>query len=331
MRDRYFAPYAVGVLLLATVPFAGQSQTAAKKGPAAQWTMPRTGDGKPDLQGVWNSATITPLERPKQFGLKAVLTEQEAAEFEKQELESVNADRRDGGAVTDVGRAYNEFWRDRGRITPDRRTSLIVDPPDGRVPPLTPLGQKLAQQRRDRNKGKEFDGPENRNLAERCISVRNAGPPMVPTNYNSNYQIVQAPGQVMILSEQIHDARVVATDGRPHLPEGIRQINGDSRGRWEGDTLVVETTNFTDRTAYQDSGEHLKLTERFTRTGPNSLTYEFTMDDPESFTKPWTARIPMTKVNEMIYEYACHEGNYGLEGALAGARAQEKAAGTRGK
>jgi hypothetical protein len=266
------------------------------------------------------------MERPKQFANKPVLTEQEAAEFEKQELESVNADRRDGGGAADVGRAYNEFWRDRGKIAPDRRTSLIVDPPDGRVPPLTPQGQKLAQARRNQNKGKQFDGPENRGLAERCIAVRNAGPPMIPTNYNSNDQIVQTPGRVAILSEQIHDLRVIPTDGRPHIPATVRQLLGDGVGHWEGNTLVVETTNFTGETAYQDSGEHMVLAEKFTRTGPNTMDYEFTVNDPESFTKPWTARIPMTKTEDQIFEYACHEGNYGLAGSLSGARAEEKAA-----
>jgi hypothetical protein len=156
--------------------------------------------------------------------------------------------------------------------------------------------------------------------------VRNAGPPLVPTNYNSNYQIVQSPGYVALLSEQIHDVRIIPTDGRPHISSNVRLISGDSVGHWEGDTLVVETANFTDRTAFQDSGEHMKLTERFTRTGPDTLIYEFTVDDPESFPKPWTARYPLTKTNDLIYEYACHEGNYGLEGSLAGARAQEKAA-----
>jgi hypothetical protein len=316
--------YAIAVLLLASVPFVGQVKTAPGK--SKTWTVPRTSDGKPDLQGVWNSATLTPLERPKQYAGKAVLTEAEAAEFEKNELQSVNADRRDGGGAADVGRAYNEFWRDRGKIAPDRRTSLIIDPPDGRVPPLTPQAQKLAAQRRDQNKGHQFDGPENRSLAERCISVRNAGPPMIPTNYNSNYQIVQTPGQVAILSEQIHDLRIIPTNGRLHIPAGVRQLLGDGVGHWEGDTLVVETTNFTPDTAYQDSGEHMVLIEKFTRTGPDTLDYEFTVNDPESFTKPWTARIPMTKTEDQIFEYACHEGNYGLAGSLSGARAEEKAA-----
>jgi hypothetical protein len=288
-----------------------------------KWTVPRTPDGKPDLQGIWNNATLTPMERPAKYAGKATLSDKEAVEFEKEELRDVDADRRDGPAVGDVNRAYNEFWRDRGKITPDRRTSLIVDPPDGRVPALTPEAQRLAAERAAQNRGHEFDGPENRSLAERCIAVTNAGPPMVPANYNANYQIVQAPGYVALLSEQIHDVRIIPTDGRPHVPPDVRLLLGDSRGHWEGNTLVVDTTNFTDRTRFRGSGEHLHLIEKFTRTGPGSLLYEFTVNDPETFTRPWTAQIPMTTAKGPLFEYACHEGNYGLMGSLAGARAEE--------
>ncbi len=307
---------AIACALLAGVPAAGQKT----------WTAPRTSDGKPDLQGIWNNATLTPLERASQYSSKAVLSEAEAAEFEKQELKSVDADRRDGGTATDVNRAYNEFWRDRGRITPDRRTSLIVDPPDGKVPPMTPAAQKMAADRTAQGRGHEFDGPENRSLAERCIAVSNAGPPMIPANYNANYQIVQAPGYVALLSEQIHDLRIIPTDGRPHISQDVRQLSGDSRGHWDGNTLVVETTNFTDRTRFRGSSEHMHLTERFTRTGPDMMLYEFTVNDPETFTKSWTAQMPMMKAPGPLFEYACHEGNYGLAGSLSGARAQEKAA-----
>lgn len=300
--------------------------TAIPSGAQKTWTAPRTPDGKPDLQGIWNNATLTPLERPAQYAGRATLNEQEAATFEKEELNSVNADRRDGSSLTDVNRAYNEFWRDRGKITPDRRTSLIIDPADGRVPPLTPAAQKRAADLAAQNRGHEFDGPENRSLAERCIAVPNAGPPMMPANYNANYQIVQSPGYVALLSEQIHDVRIIPTDGRSHIPPEVRQLLGDSRGHWEGNTLVVETTNFTGRTGFRGSGEHMHLTERFTRTGADTMLYEFRVDDPETFTKPWTARIPMTRVQGPLLEYACHEGNYGLAGSLAGARAEEAAA-----
>jgi hypothetical protein len=301
-------------LAILTVFLAAISASAQKP-----WAPPRTPDGQPDLQGIWNSAT---------------LTEQEAIAFEKEELRSVDADRRDGEAVADVNRAYNEFWRDRGRITPDRRTSLIVDPPDGRVPALTPAAKKRVADLAAQNRGHEFDGPENRSLAERCIAVSNAGPPIMPANYNANYQIVQSRGYVAFLSEQIHDVRIIPVSGPatgsvtaiPHLPSDVRQLLGDPRGHWDGNTLVVESTNFTDRTSFRGSGEHMHLTERFTRTGVNTMLYEFTVDDPETFTRPWTARIPMAKAQGPLFEYACHEGNYGLAGSLAGARAQEKAA-----
>lgn len=317
---------ALSIALVVLAPVRADAQSTKNASTGKTWTPPRTPDGKPDLQGVWNSATLTPFERPKEAAGKEFFTLQEAEEFTKAELNRVDGDRRDGGDNADVNRAYNEFWRDRGKLTPDLRTSMIVDPPDGRVPPLTPQAQKIVAARRAASRGHEFDGPEDRSLAERCIQVRNAGPPMIPTNYNSNYQIVQSPGYVALLSEQIHDVRVIPTDGRPHIPSNIRLISGDSVGHWEGDTLLVETTNFTDRTAFQDSGEHMKLIERFRRTGPDTLMYEFTVDDPESFTRTWTARYPMTKTNDKIFEYACHEGNYGLAGSLSGARAEEKAA-----
>ena len=310
---------------LAPAPLAAQGGNSAAAAREKTWTLPLTPDGQPDLEGVWNSSTLTPFERPKEFVGKEFFTPQEAEEFANAELNRVDGDRRDGGGDADVGRAYNEFWRDRGKLTADLRTSMIVDPRDGRVPPLTPQAQKIVAARRAANRGHEFDGPENRSLAERCIQVRNAGPPMMPTNYNSNYQIVQSSGYVAILSEQIHDVRIIPTNGRPHAPSNVRLISGDSVGHWEGNTLVVETTNFTDQTAFQDSGEHMKLIERFTRTGPDTLIYEFTVDDPESFTRHWTARYPMTKTTDLIYEYACHEGNYGLEGSLSGARAGERA------
>ena len=328
MRYRLAAENILALALtlgLAPVPVGAQTQKGVGAAPEKAWTLPRTPDGQPDLEGVWNSSTLTPFERPKEFAGKEFFTRQDAEEFEKAELNRVDGDRRDGGGDADVGRAYNEFWRDRGKLTPDMRTSMIIDPADGRVPPLTSHAQKTAALRRAANRGHEFDGPENRSLAERCIQVRNAGPPMIPTNYNSNYQIVQSPGYVVLLSEQIHDVRIIPTSGRPHIPSNLRLISGDSVGHWEGNTLVVETTNFTDQTAFQDSGEHMKLIERFTRTGPDTLIYEFTVDDPESFTRSWTARYPMTKTTDLIYEYACHEGNYGLEGSLSGARAGESA------
>jgi hypothetical protein len=289
------------------------------------WTVPRTADGKPDLQGVWTNVTITPLERPRELGDKAFFTEQEASQYEKQVREQTNADRRDGGAQADVNRAYNDFWYDRGtKVVASRRTSLIVDPPDGRIPPLTPEAQKRLADRAAAARGHQFDGPENRALTERCLVWPTAGPPMMPSFYNNNYQIEQGPGYVMVLVEMVHDVRIIPTDGRPHLPVDIRQWFGDSRGRWEGDALVVETTNFTDKSSFHGSDENLKLVERFTRTGPETILYEFTVNDPTAFTRNWSAQIPMNRIQGPIIEYACHEGNYAMTGMLAGARAEEQ-------
>jgi hypothetical protein len=313
---------ALAVLLMAPALVTGQTRPATAK----PWTPPKTADGQPDLQGVWNTATITPFERPADLAGKEFFTAEEAAAYEKQVLDQNNADRRDGGAAADVGRAYNEFWRDRGRPVSTRRTSLIVEPPDGRIPPLTPEAQTRAAARAEYRKLHPADGPEDRPLAERCLLWAAAGPPMLPVGYNSNYQIVQSPGYVVILIEMIHDARIIPLDGRPHLPSGVRQWLGDSRGRWEGNTLVVETTNFSDKTAVRGASENMRLVERFSRISDETILYEFTVEDPSSFTRPWKAEIPMTKTEEPLFEYACHEGNYGLANILAVARAEEAAA-----
>jgi hypothetical protein len=290
--------------------------------------LPRTPDGRPSLEGIWTNATVTPLERPAEFAGKEFLTDAEADEFERRAVTEVNADRRDGPAETDVGRAYNEFWRERGKAVSTRRSSLIVDPRDGRVPPLTPEGERNIAQRAEarRRMGGPFDGADNRSLAERCISMPQAGPPMMPANYSSNYQIVQSPGSIAILVEMIHDPRIIPLDGRPHLGKTIRQLLGDSRGRWEGDTLVVDTTNFTDRTNFRGSGENLHIVERFTRVDEDTLLYHFTVDDPTTWARSWSAEIPMKKIVGPIFEYACHEGNYGIAAILSGARAEERSA-----
>jgi hypothetical protein len=294
--------------------------------PAFATAQTRQSVTRRDLQGIWTNSTVTPLERPKEFADKAFLTKSEAAEFEKQAVYEANGDRRDGSAEADVGRAYNEFWRDRGKVVSTMRSSLIVDPPEGKVPPMLPEAQKrnadLAAARR--KLGGPFDGPENRSLQERCLLTPQAGPPMLPANYNSNYQIVQSPGYIVIVIEMIHDARVIPIDGSPHLPKNVRQLLGDSRGHWEGDTLVVDTTNFTDKTAFRGSSENLHIIERFTRTDSNTLLYQFTIDDPTTWAKPWTGEIPMKKTAGPLYEYACHEGNYGMFGTLSGARTEEK-------
>ncbi len=241
-------------------------------------------------------------------------------------VERTNRDRRDGGATADVARAYNDFWWDTGtRVVPSRRTALIIDPPDGRVPPLTAGAEKrlndIAEARKQRGPA---DHPEDRNLWERCIT-RGLPNVMLPQPYNNNYQVLQTRDHVVIVAEMIHDARIIPLDGRAHLPSHLREWMGDPVGRWEGDTLVVETTNFTNKTSYRGAGENLRLVERFTRTAPGVLRYQVTIDDPTTFTRPWTIELPATPSDGEIYEYACHEGNYGLEGILRGHRAQEKA------
>jgi hypothetical protein len=302
----------IGLAVLLTQAF-GFSQTGRPSTP-------------PDLQGIWTNATVTPLERPKQFEGKEFLTKAEAAEFEKQAVYEANGDRRDGSADADVGRAYNEFWRDRGKVVSTMRSSLIFDPPDGKVPPLLPEAQKrnadIAAARR--KLGGPLDGPEGRSLQERCLLTPQAGPPMLPANYNSNYQIVQTANYVAILVEMIHDARIIPLDGSPHVPKNVRSLMGDSRGHWEGKTLVVETTNFSDKTSFRGASENLRIIERFTRTDENTLLYQFTIEDPTTWAKPWSGEIPMKKVTAPLYEYACHEGNYGIAGVLSGARAEDK-------
>jgi hypothetical protein len=295
-------------------------------------TPPPALDSQRDLQGIWTNATLTPLERPRELAGKEFFTEVEAAEYEKQGRERNDADRRDSNAEADLAVGYNAAWWDRGtRIVSTRRTSLVVDPPDGRIPPLTPEAQNKAADRAEARRLHPADGPENGSLADRCIVRGTAVPPMLPAGYNNNYQILQTPEHVVILVEMIHDARIISLDARPHLAGKIRQWLGDSRGRWEGRTLVVDTTNFTDRTNFRGSGENLRVVERFTRVDEGTLLYQFTVDDPQSFTRPWSGEIPMKKVEGPIFEYACHEGNLSMENILGVARAEEKAAGEAGR
>jgi hypothetical protein len=322
MNQRWFLSaiaLALLLVLLGPVPAAGQKKA---------WTAPRTPDGQPDLQGYWSNATLTPLERPAELAGKPFLTEQEAAAYEKQLLQTGNRDRREANAETDVGRAYNEFWFERGnKVVGTRRTSLIVDPPDGRIPPLVPEAQQRADAARAYGRQHPADGPEDRSLPERCMLWPTAGPPMLPGGYNNNYQIIQSPGYVVILVEMIHDVRIIPVDGRPHLGSSVRQWMGDSRGHWEGNTLVVDTTDFNGKARFRAADDKMHLTERFTRADPDTLLYEFTVDDPTAFTKPWSAQVPMRQSEGPIFEYACHEGNYGMQGILGGARAEEKKAG----
>jgi len=327
-------PAFAGALLLTPSHILGQAGPPAAKAKDAKltWKMPRMADGHPDLQGVWTTSTLTPLERPAEFGDKAFMTAAEAAEYEKRmaefEKHELGSKGRDGDLVP-----YNDFWTERNnKIVGSRRTSLIVDPPDGKIPSLTPQAKNTREARAKYLKEHPLDGPEDLDLSMRCIT---RGLPQLPAAYNNNHQIVQAPGYVAILSERIHDARVIPLDGRPHLPASIRTYMGDSRGHWEGDTLIVDTTNFTEKYSFRGSDKNLHLIERFTRVDADTINYEFTIDDPTAFTKPWTAQLPLQAINSLVYEYACHEGNYGMTGALKGARVEEKkaaeAASKRGK
>ncbi len=289
----------------------------------------RTSDGHPDLQGIWDYRTITPLERPEEFDGKTVLTEEEAATFEREEYRRQNRDLIDpatgganyppesqGGVVP-----YNEFWYDRGtRVVESRRTSLIIDPPDGRIPYVP--GARPAR-RRGGGGGRGFDSWTDRSLWERCLTREL---PRLSGAYNNNLQIFQSADYVVILNEMIHEARIIPLDDSPHLPPTIPQWQGDSRGRWEGDTLVVETTNFTDQTNFRGSRAGLHLVERFARADDDTLLYEFTVGDPSVWTQPWTGAVDMARLDGEMYEYACHEANRGMEGLLAGARVQEKEA-----
>jgi hypothetical protein len=280
-------------------------------------------DGHPDLQGIWTNGTITPLERPSEFADKPFFTAAEAAEYEKQVRERNNGDRRAANPDSDLATGYNDFWWDRGtKVVSTLRTSLIVDPPDGRIPALTADAQKRAAARAEARRLHPADGPEDLSLADRCIA--RPGPPMLPAGYNNNHQIVQTPDHVVIFSEMMHDARIIPVNNRPHLPENVRQLFGDSVGRWEGDTFVVESSNFTDKTNFRGAGENMKLIERFTRIDQDTLLYEFRVDDPQSFARPWSGEIPMKKAPGPILEYACHEGNYSLGNTLGAARAAER-------
>lgn len=309
------------LVLLCTVAF-GQNS----------YNPPRTPYGQPDLQGVWDFRTITPLERSKELGTKAFFTAEEAAKYEQEENRRQNRDLVDpkqGGSLYPSGGVvpYNEFWYDRGnKVVGTKRTSLIVDPPDGRFPPRTPEGQKKAEARAIASRNDQLGYPladswEDRPLQERCLMGFNAGPPMIPGAYNNNVQLLQSPGYVVILNEMVHSARIIPLDAGPH--GSIRQWSGDSRGHWERNTLVVDTVNFKRETSLEGSSANTHVIERFTRAAENTLLYEFTVDDPTTWTKPWSAVIPMSKAEGPIWEYACHEGNYAMEGILKGARQRE--------
>ena len=300
-------------------------------GPAvAQTDVPRTGWGQPNLQGVWDFRSLTPMQRPRELGEQEVFTSEEAAAFSEDAIRrrSRDSDTSDRAARVAQGDIipYNDFWFDEGTSVTTDRTSLIVDPRDGRMPALTPTGQRRAEARREYAREHVSETWEDLSTGVRCIQGFNAGPPFTPSAYNNNMQLFQTPDHVVIVTEMVHTARIVPLDGRPPLDPDVHQWSGDSRGYWEGDTLVIETRNFDDKRRWRGTTESMRLVERLTRVDAETLVYEFTVIDPETWTSSWTASVPLVLSPEPMYEYACHEGNYSMPGMLGGQRAEERAA-----
>ena len=318
------------VLLLVTASAIGQAPSSQARG--AKWDQPRTPWGDPDIQGIWNNVTGTPLERPAQLKDKALLTKEEAAQFEKQVTDLIKGGEakpiKEQSAGERTGYAAS-IWFETDYSLSQNRTSLIVDPADGRLPALTPEAKKIADRQTEAAKVSPADKPEDRGPYERCITRALPGS-MLPGFYNHNYQILQTRDYVVLAVEMIHDARIVPMDGRPHVGGDIKQWLGDSRGHWEGNTLVIETTNLRDVDTRHigafGTTVRGRVIERFTRLGPDAMDYKVTVDDPAWYTQAWTASIPMSRVQGPLYEYACHEGNYGLPNILAGHRQEEREA-----
>jgi hypothetical protein len=307
----------------------GRSNMFAQSPATKNASASRTGARQPDFQGYWTNDTFTPLERPAELADKAFFTEAEAKLELKTRLDRYLAQPKDDIHYDDAvwqGENYDK--------EANLRTSLIIDPANGRLPPLTPEAEKRAAAQSARAKAAPSDSAQSRSLAERCISWGNVGPPMLPPTYNANLQILQTPDHVVISHEMIHDNRIIPLDGRPHLPSSIRLLNGDSRGHWEGETLVVDSTNFTAKTNFRGAprstrqdifaSDALHVVERFTRVGANNIRYQFTVDDPKTWTRSWSGEVPLRRFDGPLFEYACHEGNYGLPNILQGARALEK-------
>ena len=294
------------------------------------WAQNSNRAARPDLEGIWNSATVTPLERPRELANKAFFTPSEAAEFERQ-VAKRNEEPPPQVAVKGRGTGtYNTFYREFGtRTVKTLRTSIVIDPPDGRIPPLTPAAEEFRRQRLERLK--RFENPEDLGLQDRCLGFATAGPPMLPYSYNSNYQVIQTSDAIVVHAEMIHDTRIIHLDGRRHPPSHIRQWLGDSIGRWEGNTLVVETTNFPDASGYYgDAGGNfawdgnLRLVERFSLFDAETLLYQFEINNPSAYTRPWKGELTLTRSEGPIFEFACHEANYSLTNMLRGFRATER-------
>ena len=332
---------ALWAVLSPVKPAAGQVPAPASPSVKAAtsknaWIAPRTPDGVPDLQGVWTNNTTTPLQRPKNLMGKEFYTEAELAENQRKEGSRLALNEEDGrptepGTAADVHYDFAEYALDRAqaKLVWNRRTSLIVGP-EGTIPALTPEAARRNAERAALAKGHEFDSVKDRPLGSRCVVFGSVGPPLLPAGYNSNLQIVQGRGYMAVETEMIHDVRVIPTDGRPHLPDRIRQWLGDSVGHWEGNTLVVDTTNFTDQHPFPGA-QNRHVIERFTRVDPDTILYQFTIEDPGMWTKAWSGEVPITKIDGQIYEYACQEANYGLANTLRGARVVEEEAAKKSK
>lgn len=359
MKQGFLVIGSVALMAIWTEPLRSQQPPAPQHKPAAKhWTVPRTADGKPDLQGYWTNVTVTPLERPANLSGKEFVSDEDAKNLEisgnRDDARRAAAGGRGGGAAGPGGVGdYNALWYDQDKkVLSNHRTSIVTDPKDGRIPALTPEAQAKMQANREYARQHPLDGPEDLDTIERCITWISSGPPMLPTFYNNDYQIVQTPDYIAILVEMVHDVRLIPLDGRPHSDPKVQQWMGDSRGHWEGDTLVVETTNFNGKRGFLGGGrtseggpgaggnpgggnggrsgggrtdEHMKVIERFTRTAKDTLLYQFTVMDPGTYVKPWSGEIPMHSIDGPIFEYACHEGNYAMFDILSGARKQEAA------
>ena len=322
-----FAPVAAGVTLALAALCVTPAVLAAEK----DWVVPRTSDGQPELQGYWTNTTVIPLERPVELGDKAFYTPEEAAAVMKERLA---VEETEAGTAADVHYQLTDFALDASQntVATNLRTSLVVDPPNGRIPAVLPAAAARAKERADYQRAHAFDSAKDRPLGERCMLWGHQVPPIIPVGYNSNVRILQTPGYVVIQTEMLQDPRIVPLTDRPELSANVGQWLGDSHGRWEGDTLVVETTSFSGMTGARGGVPNLRLsrdarvTERFERTGPETITYQFTVEDPSTYERPWSGEYPMTAVEGPFYEYACHEGNYGIANILSGARADEREA-----